>query len=262
MSNDNWNSADAYERFMGRWSRNLARHFVEWLKVPGGSNWLEIGCGTGALTRAICESAEPSSVTAVDTSAEFVAYCAANLQYPCLQVIHATAETLPVRQGGYDAVVSSLVLNFLPDPVKSLQDMQAVSAPNGCVAACVWDYSEGMEFLRLFWDASITINPGAVTYDEAARFPLCKPDALQSAFEKAGFAHLDLTSLTVPTVFADFEDYWASLSHGTGPAPSYCASLSAAERETLARELRKRTRSRGDAITLNARAWAVKGRSA
>jgi ubiquinone/menaquinone biosynthesis C-methylase UbiE len=260
MSNDHWNSADAYERFMGRWSRTLARRFLAWLQVSKGKNWLEIGCGTGALTSTICDTAAPRSVTAVDTSAEFVAYCSAHLTYAQLQVLQASTDALPIREEGYDAVVSSLVLNFLPDPVRGLQNMRLVSSPDGLVAACVWDYSKGMEFLRLFWDASLAGNPKAAAYDEASRFPLCQPDALKSAFEYAGFARVEITSLSVPTVFTDFEDYWSSLSLGTGPAPSYVASLSVADREALAQELRGRTTSNDEpAIRLEARAWAVKG---
>jgi len=259
MRSDHWDNATAYDRFMGRWSRQLAPKFVDWLRVPSGRAWLEIGCGTGALTSAICEKTDPLSVVAVDTAPEFVDYCSKHLSHANLRVVQGTLDSYPSRKEGYSAVVSSLVLNFLPDPIESLKKMKLACSSGGCVAACVWDYSKGMEFLRLFWDAAVAVDPKASAFDEGARFPLCHPEALRSAFHNAGLEEIEITSLAIPTIFDSFHEFWSSLSEGTGPAPSYAATLSASKRKALASSLKALTRSKNNSpIELQAKAWAIK----
>ena len=262
MPADRWQDALAYERFMGRWSRALAPGFVSWLRVPAAAKWLEIGCGTGSLTAAICEQGRAGSVLACDSSEDYVAYCREKLRYPWLTVAATAPDELPPGASGLDAVVSSLVLNFLPDPVEALARMRDACAPGGCVAACVWDYAEGMEFLRVFWDEAAAVNPEARSLDEGSRFPLCRPDALRAAFVAARFGSVEMAPLTVVTEFAGFEDFWAPLADGPGPAPTYVASLSAEDRRRLADRLRARLCGPGDGpIRLRARAWAARGTS-
>ena len=259
MTNDHWDSAAAYDRFMGRWSRQLAPQFLNWLNIPAGRDWIEIGCGTGALTSAICERTDPRSVVALDTASEFVEYCTKQLSYETLSVMQGTVDSLPSRPDGYGAVVSSLVLNFLPDTIGSLRKMKSVCSPDGFVAACVWDYSKGMEFLRFFWDAALAVDPASAIFDEGTRFPLCRPDALRSAFHQAALHNIEIASVAIPTMFQSFEDYWSSLCEGTGPAPSYVATLSTAKREALASSLKALTSPNGGGpVTLQASAWAIK----
>jgi ubiquinone/menaquinone biosynthesis C-methylase UbiE len=259
MTIDRWENASAYDRFMGRWSRSLARKFVEWLALPPSASWLEIGCGTGSLTAAICELADPASVLACDTASDFVSYCREHLAYPRLTVQTATLGQVPVQDGGFDAVVSSLVLNFLPTPIDALAQMRASCSPRGCVAACVWDYSEGMEFLRLFWDAAVLLDPAAELLHEGRRFPICRPEALRSTFEAAGLESIRVEAVTVATTFASFEDYWAPFVNGPGPAPTYVSTLSHLAREKLADHLRHALGSKTP-LHLHARAWAAQGR--
>jgi SAM-dependent methyltransferase len=260
MNDDRWRDAAAYDQYMGRWSRGLALKFVAWLGVRPAASWLEIGCGTGSLTSAILESARPGAVTACDTAADFVSYCAASLRSDRLDVVAATLDALPRRPLGYDAVVSSLVLNFLPDPVEGLARMREACAPNGCVAACVWDYSEGMEFLRLFWEAAVALDPRAIAHHEGVRFPLCQAGPLRAAFVESGLESVEVEALTVRTRFASFDDYWTPFTNGPGPAPTYVASLPESRREELAGLLRDRLpRSDGGRIDLLARAWAARG---
>lgn len=260
MPRDRWEDAAAYDRFMGRWSRLLAEQFVLWLAVPPGSTWLEIGCGTGSLTSAICEHANPRRVTACDTSPDFVEFCRGHISYPDLRVVVASTDALPAHDAGYDVVASSLVLNFLPDPVKALQLMRDACAHDGIVATCVWDYSEGMEFLRRFWDAAVALDSHAHRFHEGVRFPLCNPAALRSAFAAAGLQSVVVTPLTVPTHFGSFDDYWEPIVDGPGPAPTYVSTLSASHRRALADRLRAEVvDSPDDPIRLTARAWAVKG---
>lgn len=257
---DGWREADAYEGFMGRWSRPLGSRFLDWLGIPRGAHWLEVGCGTGALTSSICEQSAPGSVTACDSSAAFVAYCAAEVKGPGISIVVGGPGGLPRRRPGYDAVVSSLLLNFLPEPAVALSEMREHCVPGGCVAASVWDYSDGMEFLRNFWDEAIVLDPTVRSLDEGERFPLCRPDALRTLFEGAAFEGVTVATLTVPTHFATFEDYWRPFTRGVGPAPRYLASLSAPHRRALEARLRSRLAPSGiESIALSARAWAVRG---
>lgn len=260
MPDDRWQDAAAYDRFMGRWSRRLALEFLAWLGVRPDADWLEIGCGTGSLTRAILENARPRSVTACDTAKDFVSYCTDQLSYPNFRVAAASTDDLPAREGGYDVVVSSLVLNFLPEPVQALRRMREACAVGGEVAACVWDYSDGMELLRLFWDAAVALDPRAAPLHEGRRFPICQPDALRRAFAAADLEGVAVDSLAIATVFASFDEYWGSFLDSPGPAPTYVSSLSQEARQRLAGRLRAEIRGGEDgSIRLQARAWAVKG---
>lgn len=256
--NDRWENAAAYDGFMGRWSRLLARELVEWLGVRSSAVWLEIGCGTGSLTSAICELADPASVLACDTAPDFVAYCTKHLTYRQLTVASTTPGCIPSVAGGFDAVVSNLVLNFLPAPTNALQQMREACRPGGCVAATVWDYSEGMDFLRLFWDAAVALDSAAEKLHEGRRFPICRPDALRSAFELAGLLDVRIEPITIATAFSSFEDFWEPFVSGPGPGPTYVSGLAEAARQQLADRLRD---SLGSAtpIRLQARAWAAKG---
>jgi SAM-dependent methyltransferase len=172
----------------------------------------------------------------------------------------AGAEALPARSGGFDAVVSGLVLNFLRDAGEAVTSIRARLRPGGLVAVYVWDYADGMEFLRFFWDEAVTLDSGAMALDEGRRFPLCRPSALASLLQEAGLEDVRADPLEIRTDFASFEDYWTPFLHGTGPAPSYVASLDAPRREALRERLRRRLRAgSNDRIQLRARAWAARG---
>jgi SAM-dependent methyltransferase len=259
-SDDRWLAGDAYEAYMGRWSRALARRFVEWLHPSTGADWLDVGCGTGALVSAICDSCEPASVVACDPSEPFIAHARQNFADARASFVVAGAEALPRREGGFDAIVSALVLNFLPNAEQAVTSMRERLRPGGFVAACVWDYAEGMEFLRHFWDEAAALDPRASLLDEGRRFTLCRPETLASSFLAAGLVQVETAPLEVPTEFADFEDYWTPFLRGTGPAPSYVASLDPVSRDSLKKRLRQRLHAAADGrILLRARAWAVRG---
>lgn len=258
MPRDRWEDASAYERFMGRWSRVLAHELVPRLAVRAGASWLEIGCGTGSLTSAICSLGQPASVVACDTASDYVAYCREHFDHPELSVMTVEPGRLPTRPGGFDAVVSSLVLNFLPSPLDAIAQMRECCAPGGCVAASVWDYSDGMEFLRIFWDTAVELDPGAEPLHEGRRFPLCRPEPLRAAFESADLNAIDITQLDVSTTFSTFDDFWAPFVDGPGPAPTYVSSLARTARQALADRLRQ-VLGPHTPIQLSARAWAVKG---
>lgn len=257
---DRWTAGSTYEDFMGRWSRKLACEFVSWLQVPGGAHWLDVGCGTGALASAICERAQPASVLGCDLAAPFIDYARAHSQDARAAFVMAGAGSLPGRTGGYGSVSSLLALNFFPDREAVVREMRSLTCFGGVVSACVWDYAGKMEFLRYFWDAATAMDSTARTLHEGTRFPLCRPDALIALFQRGALEDVRCEALEIATQFASFDDYWQPMLGGTGPAPSYVASLDADRRDALARRLeRDLPRGFDGTIALTARAWAVRG---
>jgi len=257
---DRWVAGSTYEEFMGRWSRLLAPRFVSWLRIPRAVHWLDVGCGTGALTSAIGMHGDPASVVGCDPAEAFIEFARGNSRDARLAFVVAGAGSLPSRPGGYGCVTSLLALNFLPDAEAAVHEMRLLAAPQATVSACVWDYADKMELLRLFWDAAAAVDSSARELDEGRRFPLCHPGALTDLFRGGGLADVRCEAIEIRTDFAGFDDYWQPFLGGTGPAPSFVASLDADRRERLARTLEARLR-RGpeETIGLMARAWAVRG---
>ena len=261
-SDRTWAGADAYESFMGRWSRPLARKFLDWLQPAPAGHWLDVGCGTGALTAAICAAGEPASVLSCDPSEPFVEHARSRVLDPRVSFVVAGAENLPDREGGFDTVVSGLVLNFLPDAARFASSVRERLRPGGSFAAYVWDYQDGMEFLKAFWEESIALDPQAIARAESLGFSLCRPEALAALLESAGFVEVETGSIEIPTEFADFDDYWLPFLRGTGTGPNYAASLDGSSRGLLRERLRHRLAPGADGrIRLKARAWAVRGRA-
>ncbi|MBT8484640.1 MAG: methyltransferase domain-containing protein, partial [Phycisphaerae bacterium] len=206
---------------MGRWSRMLARRFIEWLDVPGNTHWLDVGCGTGALVSALCRDADPASVHACDPAAALLEHARHTNADPRVTFVVAGTGSLPPRPGGYGSVTSLLALNFFPDVAAALREQRSLAGSGGVVSACVWDYAGGMQFLRRFWDAVTAGDPSAADLDEGVRFPICAPPMLTDHFDEAGLRDVTCAAIDVPTRFASFEDYWRPFLGGTGPAPSY-----------------------------------------
>lgn len=257
---DGWTGGEKYEDFMGRWSRQLAPGFVRWLGIPAGSHWLDVGCGTGALTESICMYADPASVLGCDPSAPFVNYAKQRFQHERASFIVAGVGSLPKRADGYSCVSSLFALNFFPDQVASVEEMQSVAQPGGVVSACVWDYAGKMEFLRYFWDAVVAEDSRASDQDEGVRFPICNSRSLVQLFDEAGLIGVACEAIDIPTTFRSFHDYWLPFLAGTGPAAAYVASLDESRRDALARALeQKLPQNEERAISLVARAWAVRG---
>lgn len=258
MGPDEWAAGDAYQAYMGRWSQRIARAFVRWLGVPAQRRWLDVGCGPGALMATILAEADPAEVVGVDPSEGFLTTARVRLDDARATFRTGDAQSLPVPDGHFDAVVSGLVLNFVPDPGRAAAEFVRVARPGGVVAAYVWDYAEGMEMLRRFWDAATALDPAAA--DEGGRFALCRPDPLRELWMDSGLEHVSVEALEVPTTFTDFEDFWRPFLGGQGPAGGYAMSLSDAQRQALRDLLRDRLpSSEGGSIELIARAWAVRG---
>lgn len=255
-----WAEADAYEPYMGRWSRLVARELLGWLQAGGGARWLDLGCGTGALSGTILELARPAVLLGVDRSEAYASYARATLGGGVAEFAVADGRRLPVGDGRFDAAVSGLVLNFLPEPALAAREMARVTRPGGRVAAYVWDYADGMQLIRRFWDAATALDPAAAGLDEGGRFGLCQPGPLAALFEDAGIERVEVRPLEVPTGFRDFDDYWRPFLGGQGPAPGYATARSDEQRAALREELRARLPVAADgSIPLTARAWAVAG---
>jgi ubiquinone/menaquinone biosynthesis C-methylase UbiE len=257
---DVWASGAAYEPYVGRWSRLVAREFLAWLNMPEGREWLDVGCGTGALSRTILETVSPSQVKGIDPSEGFVQFARDHILDKRATFDVGDARSLPDKDEVYGVAVSGLVLNFVPQPGAMVAEMARVVRPGGTVALYVWDYAGKMEMIRYFFDAAVALNPEAVEFDEGARFPVCKPEALQALFEKAGFAEVETRPIDAPTHFRDFDDYWTPFLSGQAPAPRYAMSLTEERRAELRDYLRGHLPLKADgSIELIARAWAVRG---
>jgi SAM-dependent methyltransferase len=256
---DAWEEGDPYELYVGRWSRRVAREFLKWLGMPPLVRWLDVGCGTGALSETIAEQCSPAELTGIDPSEGFLATARAQLQDRAAFKL-GDALDLPLNDASVDVVVSGLVLNFVSDPVSGLVQMKRVARPRGTVAAYVWDYAGKMELMRYFWDAAVELNPGARNLDEGVRFPLCTPQSLEEVFRKVGLRDVGVTAIDINTQFGNFDDYWTPFLGGQGPAPTYAMSLDDASRGRLRELIRKRLPMQPDgSIPLIARAWAVRG---
>lgn len=256
---EEWSSGDAYEAYIGRWSRLVARKFVAWLDADPGLRWLDIGCGTGALTAAIVAGAGPERVVGVDASPAYVEDARRRVDDPRARFETGDATTLDTGEV-FDMAVSGLMLNFLPDPAAGVAAARGAVSGGGVVAAYVWDYADGMELIRSFWDAARELDPSAGELDEGVRFPLCQPSNLAELWTRTGLGSVETTALDVPTVLSDFDDYWSPFLGGQGPAGRYLMSLPDAGRNDLRDAVRASLPAAADgSIPLTARAWAVRG---
>jgi len=256
---DAWGAGPNYEQYMCRWSREIAREFVAGLDPPAGLDWLDVGCGTGALSATILERCAPRSVLGVDQSEGFVEHARSLAPDARARFAVAGASALPCSDGSIDVVTSALAYNFFPDRPGALAEMQRVVRPGGTVSLYVWDYpGGGMGFMDAFWRAAVATNAAAEAHVERGRFSFCTPDGLLGEFRRAGLEGAEVRTIEVISHFEDFEDFWRPFTLGTGPAPGYCMSLDEAERRRLRENLESDLG--GGGIEFPARAWAVRVR--
>jgi SAM-dependent methyltransferase len=238
----------------------VAPQVLRWLDVPPGRRWLDVGCGTGALTEAICAAAAPRTVMGVDRSPGFVAFARLRGQDTAARFAVGDALALPVAAGAFDAVVSGLMLNFIAPPEQAAAEMARAARPGGVVAAYLWDYAGKTQMLRYFWNAAAALDPAAHDLDQGRRFPLCQPAALQALFAGAGLRGVAVQPVEIEMDFRDFDDYWLPFLGGQGAAPGYVRGLSEAQRVALRERLRQSLPAALDgSIPLVGRAWAVRG---
>lgn len=255
---DRWERGNPYERCIGRWSRLVAPEFLAWLGDPRRRDWVDVGCGTGALSATILVRCAPARVVGVEASDGFRELAMQELGSQA-ELRAGTAADLPLGDACCDMIVSGLVLNFVPDIREALVEMCRVAVPGGTVAAYVWDYAGGMEVIRLFWDAAVALDPAAAGLHEGTRFPVCTPEGLRGAFDDAGLADATVVPLDLAAEFTGFDDYWQPFLGGQGPAPAYVASLTEERRSQLGNALRAKLSPGNDPFRLGLKAWAVRG---
>ncbi len=259
---DAWSAGQSYEHYMGRWSRKLAVEYLDWLNPPAGADWLEIGCGTGALTSEVLAHCAPASILATDPSVDFIAYAKNETLDPRARFATATAQDLPVADASVDVVASALVMNFVPDKVAALVEMQRVLRPGGLLSFYVWDYpGGGIGFIDAFWKAAVQLDPAAAELDEGRRFPFCSVEGLSLLCGEAKLEAVDVAGIEIMCEFPDFEAFWHPFTLGAGPAPGYCMNLDEDKRAGL-KSLLAETVGQRSPVRLPARAWAVTARKA
>ena len=257
---DAWNAGDSYDAYMGRWSRQISAKFLDWLGLPKQLEWLEVGCGTGALSESILSKCEPVSLLGIEQSEGFVTTARNNVADSRVEFKVGDAQDLALPEQSRDSVVSALVLNFIPDKEKALDEMIRVCRSGGTVAFYVWDYpGGGVEFMRAFWQAAISLNPEAADLAENKRFPYCTQVGLENLAFAAGLVDIKSTPLEAPAVFKSFDDFWHPFTLGAGPAPGYCMNLEPEAREQLRSTLLDRLPIQVDGtIPMKIRAWGIK----
>ena len=258
---DAWGEGNSYDANMGRWSRRLAPRFLDWLAPGPQLDWLDVGCGTGALSDQILARCDAANLIGMDPSDGFIAQARKNVPDSRAEFHIGDAQDLPLDDASLDVATSALALNFVQDPIKALSEMKRVIRPDGLVAFYVWDYpGGGVEFMHLFWMAATALDPNVRDRVESARFPFCTPEGLREMMVTAGVSKVETIAIEVSTMFTDFDDYWQPFTLGAGPAPAYCMSLDAAARHRLRLRMQQTLPiAENGSIKLTARAWALKG---
>jgi SAM-dependent methyltransferase len=254
-------NAEAYERFMGRWSRQIAPLLIDLAAVEDSGHVLDIGSGTGALASEIARRKPGVHVTGIDPSPEYVGYARSKNPFPARITFHiGDAQKMSFQDATFAASLSMLVFNFIPDPEKALREARRVTKPNGRIAAAVWDYGDGMRMLRAFWDAAAEIDPAAERLDEK-HMPLCRAGELSRLWTKGGLQNVKEQPLETEMKFTSFADYWEPFLLGQGPAGAYVRKLDPNRLQALRAAVQRRVAATSDGkpFTLRARVWAVRG---
>ncbi len=247
-------SADAYLRFMGRYSEQLSAPFAELAGIRRGQRVLDVGCGPGALTAELVNRSGAGAVSAVEPSASFVA--AVRERLPGADIRQSAAEQLPFPDAAFDAALAQLVVHFMADPVLGLREMGRVTRAGGVVAASVWDHAGDRGPLAAFWRAARELDPAARDEPELAGV---REGDLARLFARAGFGRPQVTTLTVGVRHATFEQWWEPFTLGVGPAGVYVASLDPERRRALCERCRDLLPE--DPVEISATAWAATGRA-
>lgn len=252
-------NAEAYEKFMGRWSARLTRPFLDFVRVGDGARILDVGCGTGSMVAAIAAGHATARVVGLDPVEAFIGYCRARFPEARFSFDRGSAFELPYPDHAFDHVLSLLVLMLIPDPARAASEMRRVTKPGGVVASCTWD-GAGMEMSAVVWDEARRLDPLAERTAERPKHCNSRGQ-LAALWHETGLRDVEETMIEIRTEFESFDDFWVPYLAGVGPAGSYVAGLPRDQRDALASALR--TRLLGDRadgpISLGARAWAVRG---
>jgi ubiquinone/menaquinone biosynthesis C-methylase UbiE len=245
-------SGDAYDRFMGRYSRELAAPFADFAGVEAGQRVVDVGCGSGVLTAELARRVGAEHVAGADPSPLLEA-CAERV--PGADLKQAAAEDLPWPDDAFDAALAQLVVHFMNDPETGIAEMARVTRRDGVVAACTWDFSGGMKLLGTYWASARALEPGAES--ESSDFDEARLDAL---WRQVGLDEVEVDLLVVSRRYADFDELWQTFLLGVGPAGRHLVSQPPARQAELRAEYASRLGEPAGAFTLDARAWAVRGR--
>jgi SAM-dependent methyltransferase len=248
---------DVYDRFVGRYGVPLGDAMLDFAGVRAGMRVLDVGCGTGALAGRAAAVVGAANVAGADPSESFVESC--RRRVPEADVRVAPAEHLPFEGDSFDAVLAQLVVPFMSDAPRGVSEMARVARPGGVVAACVWDYADGMRLLRAFWNAVAAIDPGSADKDEGRRLRYANAHELDALWSDAALGDVSTDALAVEAAYEDFDDLWTPFLAGIGPAGAYAASLDAEAQEALREQLRKELGHPAGPFTLTATAWGVRG---
>jgi SAM-dependent methyltransferase len=242
-------AAEAYDRFMGRYSAVLTPQMADFAGVAGGQRILDVGCGPGALVAALV--ARGAHVSAVDPSAQFVA--TATERFPDVDVRQATAEDLPFEDASFDAALAQLVVHFMADPVRGIGEMARVTVDGGVVAASVWDLAGGKAPISPYWRAARELDPGLESEDRRAG---AGEGQLVELFQQAGLTDIEETALPVRVEHTRFDEWWEPFTLAVGPAGEHYQRLDPERQQALEQLLRDQL---GEPVTLETRAWAARG---
>lgn len=256
-----FNNASAYEIYVGRWSRLIARQFLAWLNIPAGSTWLDVGAGTGILTQVILDQTAPQKVVGIDLSEQYLEYARQAVTDRRVEWKVGNASTMGFDAPAFDAAVAGLVLNFVPSAEDMVRGMKEAVRQGGMVAAYVWDYGDRMQMMRHFWDAAAVVDPASKQFDAGTQFAICDPDNLRALFVKTGLTDVEVIPTDIQTTFSDFDDFWLPFLAGQGSISKYLRSLDDDRLNAIQMQLRRQLPIKPDqTIPLTARAWSVKGR--
>ena len=255
-----FSAATDYELFMGRWSRRLAPEYIAFAGVKNGDRVLDVGTGTGSLASALETTMTSSEIVGIDPSEGFIGYAKKNAKSNRTSFETGDAQALRFQDKTFDQTMALLVMNFIPDHNKAIGEMRRVTRPQGVVSACVWDYNEGMQMLRFFWDEAVAFDPAIEPKDER-HMKLSREGQLGELWKRVGLVNIQEKPLSIDQAYQSFDDYWGSFLRGAGPGGAYVVSLSDKSRQELETRMRKRllgNREDGPFV-LKARAWCVRG---
>jgi SAM-dependent methyltransferase len=251
--------ADVYDRYVGRYASSLSAALIGVAGVEPGMRVLDVGCGPGGLTRALADLVGAENVAAVDPSEPFAAACRERV--PGADVRAGAAEQLLFPDDTFDTALAQLVVNFMSDAERGVGEMARVVRSRGTVAACVWDYADGMTMLRAFWDAALEVSPEEAAKVDEASMPYCSAAELGELWRTVGLNEVDAGELFASADYESFEDLWAPLPTGLGPAGAFCASLDAEHQEALRLAFARRLGDPKGPFSLDARAWYAVGQA-
>ena len=248
----------AYERRMGRWSRTAGEVFLDWLSLPNGLRWLDVGCGTGAFTELVVERCSPGKMSAVDPSADQISFAQARPSTDQVDYRIGDARELPCDDSEFDVAAMALVISFVPEPAQAIAEMKRVVAPGGTVASYMWDMASGCNTQRPMREA---LEAMGVELPPTPRIEFTRLDAMRDLLGSVGLDDVAGRTIEIQLEFANFDDYWTAQTGQATPITKPILAMSAEEVEQLKASLRKRlpTNTEGR-ITYMARANAVKGR--